>query len=718
MRSFFVFFGILLSILNGQAQDSLRVSRVAQLYDAWWFATDAEIFSHYAFVVTGNTGIRVVDLANPTEPVEVAVTLNDIEVADLALYDHYVYAATPDGIIVLDVVDPTAPQQIGLVEIFLGATYVNVVDNRLFAMDVFSYYMYDLSNPEQPSYLAEGTLSLDATVGVTAHGNTLFVLGSYSGLFMYDITTPADPEECGVFQIGEAGFWNAVAEDTMVYTTCTSAGFRILRRTAACQLSSLSQLSTVYVPSDLEVLGNYCYLSIVDMGLRVVDISDRSAPFYVATCLAGRELVGMSINGGLAVVTEYSRGIQVVNVENPVSPIEIGNYGREGLLYGAERVDSLLLIGDWEVGVRILSVANPVSPLEIGTYQSPGKTYWATAVDTLLLVAIGTGGLHIADLRNPAAPQPLATLDSPGSCFSLDVNMPYVYLACGGAGLRIVDLSDPNSPMLVGQYSTQDGSGISNVDVVDHVAYLPLDFGGLHIVDVADPANPTLLGVCDTMAMRPMWVAVQEGYAYVADDLHTLSVVDVQNPLQPVMIGRVNTPGTWSAYALRLNGNHAVVVGRNGLRVVSIDNPALPVTTGYFSYDYGSGHEFSDVALSEDGRYAYVPEYVHLTVFDCVNAYLDAPEPTALVIEFALHSAYPNPFNATTTMAFSLPEETVVKLAVFDLLGRLVATPVNGKMPAGHHSITFDAASLPSGVYIYSIEAGMHHDARKLVVLR
>lgn len=73
---------------------------------------------------------------------------------------------------------------------------------------------------------------------------------------------------------------------------------------------------------------------------------------------------------------------------------------------------------------------------------------------------------------------------------------------------------------------------------------------------------------------------------------------------------------------------------------------------------------------------------------------------TEVPAEFALAQNYPNPFNPATTLTFGLPEESDIRLIVYDVMGRQVGVLAEGTMPAGEHRVTFDATGLPSGLYL------------------
>ncbi len=85
---------------------------------------------------------------------------------------------------------------------------------------------------------------------------------------------------------------------------------------------------------------------------------------------------------------------------------------------------------------------------------------------------------------------------------------------------------------------------------------------------------------------------------------------------------------------------------------------------------------------------------------------------------FALEQNYPNPFNPTTVVSGQWTVNSVVRLAVYDLLGREVAVLANGRYPAGRYSFTFDGKNLASGVYFYHLTAGSYSAVRKMLLER
>ena len=86
--------------------------------------------------------------------------------------------------------------------------------------------------------------------------------------------------------------------------------------------------------------------------------------------------------------------------------------------------------------------------------------------------------------------------------------------------------------------------------------------------------------------------------------------------------------------------------------------------------------------------------------------------------EYVLSNNYPNPFNPSTNIPFSVPKRSQVQLTVWNSLGEKVATVVNEVRTAGEHTATFDASGLPSGIYFYKFEAGDTRHTKKMLFLK
>lgn len=101
-----------------------------------------------------------------------------------------------------------------------------------------------------------------------------------------------------------------------------------------------------------------------------------------------------------------------------------------------------------------------------------------------------------------------------------------------------------------------------------------------------------------------------------------------------------------------------------------------------------------------------------LTDIEDERAQTDTPTMTALI------GNYPNPFNPSTVIRWQLAVGSHTRLAVYDILGREVAVLVDGAMPAGRHSATFDASGMSSGVYLIRMQAGNQSFTRKMMLVR
>ncbi len=94
------------------------------------------------------------------------------------------------------------------------------------------------------------------------------------------------------------------------------------------------------------------------------------------------------------------------------------------------------------------------------------------------------------------------------------------------------------------------------------------------------------------------------------------------------------------------------------------------------------------------------------------------PNPIGLPSTYLTASNYPNPFNPTTTINYSIPASSLVQIRVFDLLGREVEMLFNGYQSAGSYEMQWNAASQPTGLYFYEVTAGNHTFVNRMMLLK
>jgi hypothetical protein len=126
-------------------------------------------------------------------------------------------------------------------------------------------------------------------------------------------------------------------------------------------------------------------------------------------------------------------------------------------------------------------------------------------------------------------------------------------------------------------------------------------------------------------------------------------------------------------------------------------------------------YSYSDKML-DAGSYSYRLKQIDFdgtfTYSNEINVEVEIP------LEYTLEQNYPNPFNPSTTIKYSIAEDGLVNIAIFNMLGEEVATLVNTQQKAGRYEVNFDASGLSSGVYVYRIEAANYTSSKKLMLMK
>ncbi len=168
--------------------------------------------------------------------------------------------------------------------------------------------------------------------------------------------------------------------------------------------------------------------------------------------------------------------------------------------------------------------------------------------------------------------------------------------------------------------------------------------------------------------------------------------------------------GTW-------HWQKIVVDGQNISVTAWADGEAMPDTATY-SYEALTTTEAPSFILvgvtDDDSSSVQIDELWYNETPTGLGISDEAP----IASRYELGQNYPNPFNPTTHIRFNIPETANAKLTVFNVMGEEVATLVNGVMQAGGHTVSWNAASMPTGVYFYQLESGNFSQTKKLLLVK
>jgi hypothetical protein len=150
---------------------------------------------------------------------------------------------------------------------------------------------------------------------------------------------------------------------------------------------------------------------------------------------------------------------------------------------------------------------------------------------------------------------------------------------------------------------------------------------------------------------------------------------------------------------------------------ISISSNSLDALLNATSQDLAT---FTYYINSYDEEYTVASDVGEFVLF---RAALGVNEGLSVPTVYALHQNYPNPFNPVTTLQYDLPEDALVNITIYDMMGRVVSNLVSSQQNAGYKSIQWNATNnagqpVSAGLYLYTIQAGEFRQTKKMVLLK
>jgi choice-of-anchor B domain-containing protein len=388
--------------------------------------------------------------------------------------------------------------------------------------------------------------------------------------------------------------------------------------------------------------------------------------------------------------------------------------------------------GDGIGGMRILDLSNPVVPVQTAYYTASGYIHDIYIWNDTVVASCGSlQQYHLIDVTNKSNPQLISTsITLPGiyahsGWMTEDKRYFYATEEFNVRDLTVWDLQDRSSwDLVIPTWGLNNNSIIHNLYILGDYAHISYYTSGYLVLDISNPLNPQIAGQYDT---------------YPQNNSGTYNGAWGVYPFLPsgnTIISDINT----GLYVLRFNGSIPVELISFTAQVVD-GNVYLNWQTSseknnlgfeiqrkfdgdYFTIGFVEGNgtttEISDYSFTDknlqSGTYHYRLKQVD---FNGSSEFSDEMMVEVINIStFVLNQNYPNPFNPSTNIKFSIPNSGYTNLSIYNLVGEKVGELVNEILPEGEYNLSFDAANLPSGIYIAKLSTQSYNQSIKMTLLK
>ncbi len=524
-----------------------------------------EVRGSVLYVCDDSSGLLTFNLTDPAAPVLLGsfpIPSGGSARGGMSFVGDRLYLAVEfSGLFVLDVTDPAHPFQLGFYALE-NARDVEVSGDYVYVVD--AYYGLRVLNVSDPASIYEEAMRWTYSgyaEGLELDGTHIYFADGNTGLIVYELVTPTDPQERTIVPVSFYAEWVEVSGTH----ACVSDSL------GGIQIVNITTPDSAYIEGSYDTPGNAFYALPVGTityvadngaGMRILDTTQVDAITELGSYDESYgDLLGIDFYSGYAVVTSYLEGLKVYDISNPAVPVLHGEAALNGSTYDVTVRDGYAYVADLSRGLVIVDLADPANPVEIG-HSDPYTGREVTLDGSYAYLAANNQGIRIFDVSDPASPVEVGARSPIASVRSVDIQWPYLYAAARQGGFRIFDVFDPANPV---QASRTDLPAISfSVRVSGTLAYVGAA-DGLYILDVSDTSSPSVVGYFPTsdIVIR-IFLSASQVFASTLGS--GLLVIDVSIPASPFLAGAYDTPD--SAMDTELSGFLGVVADTFDLTLV------------------------------------------------------------------------------------------------------------------------------------------------------
>jgi len=616
-----IFSLIIVLCANIHAQEASGIELLGQVYTYWHEAQGVTIVDDIAYLATDRTGMQIIDIGNPAEPRLLGTYDSPGQTTEISVSGDYAYLAdrSDGGLRIVNIADPTHPHEVA----FLwdpnqnwDAFSVAVQGDFAFIIARSHHWVIvvDISDPENPESLGQFN-SRYATRTAVISGDRLFIASERDGLVSLDIS---DPRNLNAMQNSRVMFdtegetYDVAISGDLAYIADGAFGMRIINIEDPQNPEEIGFYDTPGNCTDVAVEGRYAYLIEADRSVLCIDVSDPENPEEVGYFAS--QAFDVQVADDFVYVAARYEGLKVADVGNPAEPEIIGIIDRPNSTQVRDVAISgnYAYVADESAGLWIIDYTVP-EIVELHRFdennQNEIRPHSVLIVDDIVFSSGGHQGTVAIDISDPENPQRLGRWGYP--CRYMDYEDGII---CGTwhNNLYIMDYSNPQAPQ--GLANMNLGPEAFGVDIDGNLLYIAGGDGGTYIYDISDPRQPQLIATQD-QRWRARDVAISGDYAYIADDAAGLRIVDITDPENPEEVGDIRPRANGSAVGVEIVGSFAYVSQwQSGIVIVDITDPQNPEEIGF----YDTPGNANNLAVMD--QYAFVADWTNFAIYDCSEA--------------------------------------------------------------------------------------------------
>lgn len=370
--------------------------------------------------------------------------------------------------------------------------------------------------------------------------------------------------------------------------------------------------------------------------------------------------------------------------------------------------NNLMYVCSKSSGLNIVDISSQDSMKFVNNFDTDGMAMMLSIKDSIGYLADGTGGLKVLDIKDSYNISVIHTIKTTEQVTDTKITNNILFVGYRDSGVKLFNIDNPNLPIEISSIPITGKTKF--IAISNNLMAVLTESGKITLFDISIPSSPVERGIISVDGI-PNGIEIKDNYIYSVTGTNSFYVIDISNTDNPFVTFTTKAFGEVNGIC-QYNNLLMIACGGSGIIICSLEDPAIPSLIGNYTTDIFA----NKIAANNNGIYAASRSAVLYRLSS--NLISEVKENSIIPTTLSLNQNYPNPFNPVTTISFTIPKDNDCSLGIYNILGQLIKEFKYNNLTAGYHEIVFDASSLASGAYFYSIKYNNSTLTKKMILIK